>query len=366
MTIRTRLSLWYAAVMFVALMVMGVLLYYQLVIEPRQHARRHPERQHTEQAIEQDMFEDVTWIVMWCGVPAVLLSIGGGWWLMKKSLAPVAGLTQATGKISAYNLSERLPRTGNGDELDRLTEVFNGMLARLDDSFNRTREFTLHASHELKTPLTILCGETETALRDESLSPAERERAASLLDELRRLTRIVDGLTLLAKADAGQVALKLEPVRLDELVRDNFADAQILAEPQGIQVELAACEEITVRGDRHRLRQLLLNLADNAVKYNQPQGWVIMSLRRAGDTAEFAITNSGLGIPPEILPRVFDRFFRGDPAHSPAVDGCGLGLSIVQWIVSAHGGSVKIESVPSKITTVTVLLPLAQENKPPL
>jgi len=215
------------------------------------------------------------------------------------------------------------------------------MLARLDDSFNRTREFTLHASHELKTPLTILCGETETALRDESLSPAERERAASLLDELRRLTRIVDGLTLLAKADAGQVALKLEPVRLDELVRDNFADAQILAEPQGIQVELAACEEITVRGDRHRLRQLLLNLADNAVKYNQPQGWVIMSLRRAGDTAEFAITNSGLGIPPEILPRVFDRFFRGDPAHSPAVDGCGLGLSIVQWIVSAHGGSVQ-------------------------
>ena len=146
------------------------------------------------------------------------------------------------------------------------------MLARLDDSFKRIREFTLHASHELKTPLTVLCGETETALRDESLPPAERERAASQLDELRRLARIVDGLTLLAKADAGQVALKLEPVRLDELVRDNFADAQILAEPQGIQVELAACEEISVRGDRHRLRQLLLNLADNAVKYNQPQG----------------------------------------------------------------------------------------------
>ena len=213
-------------------------------------------------------------------------------------------------------LRDPLPRTGNGDELDRLTEVFNGMLARLDDSFNRTREFTLHASHELKTPLTILCGETETGLRDESLSAAERERAASLLDELRRLARIVDGLTLLAKADAGQVALKLEPVRLDELVRDNFADAQILAEPHGIQVELAACEEITVRGDRHRLRQLLLNLADNAVKYNQPQGRVTMSLRRAGGTAEFTIANTGAGIPPEVLPRVFDRFYRGDPAHS--------------------------------------------------
>ena len=106
-------------------------------------------------------------------------------------------------------------------------------------------------------------------------------------------------------------------------------------------MELAACEEITVRGDRHRLRQLLLNLADNAVKYNQPQGQVTMSLRRAGDPAEFTIANTGAGIPPEILPRVFDRFFRGDPAHSQAVDGCGLGLSIAQWIVSAHNGSIK-------------------------
>ncbi len=232
------------------------------------------------------------------------------------------------------------------------------MLARLDDSFNRIREFTLHASHELKTPLTILCGETETMLRDESLSAAERERAASQLDELRRLARIVDGLTLLAKADAGQVALKLEPVRLDELVRDNFADAQILAEPQGIGVELTVCEEITVRGDRHRLRQLLLNLADNAVKYNQPQGHVTMSLRRAGDTAEFTIANTGPGVAAESLPRVFDRFYRGDPAHSHEVDGCGLGLSIAKWIVSAHKGTIQIESAPAQLTTVTVRLPL--------
>ena len=114
----------------------------------------------------------------------------------------------------------------------------------------------------------------------------------------------MDGLTLLAKADAGQVTLKLEPVRLDELVRDNCADAQILAEPNGIGVELAACEEVTVRGDRHRLRQLLLNLADNAVKYNQPQGRVTINLRRAGDLAELTVANTGPGIPPEMLPRV--------------------------------------------------------------
>jgi signal transduction histidine kinase len=356
MTIRTRLSLWYAGVLTVSLLVIGVGTYRELDEQLRRDHRRGP-AEHAILETGELLFQ--------VGLPAVLLGLAGGWWLTRRALGPVAALTDAVTKIHERNLREPLPRTGNGDELDRLTEVFNGMLARLDDSFNRTREFTLHASHELKTPLTILCGETETALRDESLSPAERERAASLLDELRRLARIVDGLTLLAKADAGQITLTPEPVRLDELVRDNFADAQILAEPQDIQVELAVCEEVSVRGDRHRLRQLLLNLADNAVKYNQPQGRVTMSLRRAGGTAEFTIANSGPGIPPEILPRVFDRFFRGDPAHSPTVDGCGLGLSIVQWIVSAHNGSVKIESVPSKITTVTVRLPLdVRETKP--
>ncbi len=212
----------------------------------------------------------------------------------------------------------------------------------------------------MKTPLTILCGEIETTLRDETLPLVERERLLSQLDEVRRLSKIVDGLTLLAKADAGQVAMQFETVRLDELVRDNFADAQILAEPHGIKVALEFCEEISVRGDRHRLRQLLLNLADNAVKYNQSQGNVTMDLRRDGNFAEFKIVNTGQGIPPEILPRVFDRFFRGDPAHSQTVDGCGLGLSIAQWTVSAHNGTIKIESAPAKPTAVTVRLPLEE------
>jgi len=358
MTIRTRLSLWYATVMFIALMVMGGLLYYQLVIEPRQEAREHPPAQNGEM-VDPDAFEDVTGILLWCGVPATLLALAGGWWLMKKSLTPIASLTKATRKITAQNLGERLPRTHNGDELDELTEVYNAMLSRLDDSFNRIREFTLHASHELKTPLTVLRGETETALRDESLSTTERERAASQLDELRRLARIVDGLTLLAKADAGQIPLATEPVNLAELVRDNFADLQILAEPQNLKVELESCKELFVRGDRHRLRQLLLNLADNAVKYNQPQGGVTMNLRRSGELAEFTITNTGAGIATELLPRVFDRFFRGDLAHGNTVDGCGLGLSIAQWIVAAHGGTIELVSRPGALTTVTVRLPLA-------
>ncbi len=357
MTIRTRLTLWYAGVLTVSLLIIGLGTYREIDEQLRHEHRRAPEERAISETSE---------MVFEVGLPAVVLGLLGGWWLTRKALAPVSKLTEAITRVHERNLREPLPRAGSGDEFDRLTEVFNGMLARLDDSFNRTREFTLHASHELKTPLTVLCGETETMLRDESLSAAERERAASLLDELRRLARIVDGLTLLAKADAGQVALKLEPVRWDELVRDNFADTQILAEPHGIRVELAGCEEITVRGDRHRLRQLLLNLADNAIKYNQPQGCVTMSLRRAGDMAEFTVANSGPGIPPEVLPRVFDRFYRGDAAHSQTVDGCGLGLSIAKWIVSAHNGTIQIESVPSKVTTVTVCLPLVRKNEPRL
>ena len=358
MTIRTRLTFWYAAVLFVSLLAVAVTAYFQIARSRSAVLRRAGVAEKLIAKDQQEDFEDVSEILVWCGIPAAVLALGGGWWLMKKSLAPVAELTSAAEKITVRNLRDRLPRTRNGDELDRLAQVFNETLSRIDDSFNRIREFTLHASHELKTPLTILCGEIETTLRDEALAAADHDRLASQLDELRRLGRIVDGLTLLAKADAGQVTLKLEPLRLDELARDNFADTQILAEPQQVQVELAGCEEVSVRGDRHRLRQLLLNLADNAVKYNQPQGRVTMSLRQVNGAAEFVIANTGPGIPPESLPRVFDRFYRGDPAHSNEVDGCGLGLSIAQWIVSAHNGTIRVESTPFQLTTVTVRLPL--------
>lgn len=361
MKIRTRLSLWYAVVMFVALMLMGSLLYYQLVVEPRQEARRHHGEQR-EEDVDPDVFEDVTGIVLWCGVPSALLALAGGWWLMRKALAPVTALTNAAEKINDRNLHEKLPRTGNGDELDRLTEVFNAMTARLDGSFQRIREFTLHASHELKTPLTILHGEMETALADSALNPAQREQWLSQLDEIQRLARIVDGLTLLTKVDAGQVQLARAPVPLHELVREVFADAQILAQPRGVQVSLGACDEVVVNGDRHRLRQLLLNLADNAVKYCEPQGAVRIELRAGNAAGKFTITNTGPGIPPEQLARVFEPFFRGDASHHRGVDGCGLGLSIARWIATAHDGEIKIASEPGKLTNVTVSIPLASPS----
>ena len=356
MKIRTRLNLWYSAILCgVALAVVAAACYHEFVIE--KHHVRHSHKSETERDNE-DLIDVLTWTV----IPAVVLGLAGGWWLARQALTPVAALTNAAEKIHAGNLAQKLPHSGNGDELDRLTEVFNAMTARLDGSFQRIHEFTLHASHELKTPLTILHGELETDLNQEMLLPAQREKMLSQLDEIQRLTKIVDGLTLLTKADAGQIELKFAPLALDEIVRDAFDDAQILAKPANISVSLAADEKISVHGDRHRLRQLLLNLADNAVKYNQPGGTVEFSLRRDGADAELKIANTGKIIPPEILPRVFERFFRGDPAHNSAVDGCGLGLSIAQWIVRAHHGEIRIASAENR-TTVTVRLPLAPGEK---
>jgi len=385
MRIRTRLSLWYAAVMLASLSLMGALSYYQFVRqrsgEPGQQESlsgrgdqgRLPQRDERPDAARKSepraerpvgggrrhgLFAEVMTILGRVGIPAMVMAVAGGWWLMRRSLAPVEALTRALERTHERNLRQQLPRSGNGDELDRLTEVFNAMTARLDQSFQEIREFTLHASHELKTPLTVMQGEIETACREESLTDVQRDRLLSQLDEVQRLAKIVDGLSLLTKADAGQVSLARDPVQLDELLREAFEDMQHLGQSENLAVTLTACEPVVVHGDRHRLRQLLLNLADNAVKYNEPHGRATLSLRRVGPEAELVFTNTGPGLPRDQQSRVFERFFRGDASHSSAVEGSGLGLSIVEWIARAHGGSVLFESGAGTLTTVTVRLPV--------
>jgi len=349
MTIRIRMSLWYAAMLLISLATMAGVLHYEFS-EAQRDAR--------ENRLPLDPpWEETAEIIVYYGLPTALLLLTGGWWLMRRAFAPISALTRAAERFHVGSLKERLPRSGNNDELDRLTEVFNAMTARLDDAFSRIREFTLHASHELKTPLTILQSEVETALRDPNATSAQIECFASQLDEIQRLARIVDGLSLLARADAGQVPLAHEPVQFDELVQETFTDAQILGQPERLKVELSACDQAVVCGDRDRLRQLLLNLTDNAIKYNQPGGSVNIGLRCNGKFAELRVTNTG-GIPPALLPRVFDRFFRGDASHNRGQDGCGLGLSIAQWIVKAHGGQIQIVSASENSTAVTVVLPL--------
>ncbi|MEO5804218.1 MAG: ATP-binding protein [Verrucomicrobiota bacterium] len=351
------MTLWYAGILCASMLVLTGLSYKHFLNEQRDGKRAIAIGEFLKTEMED--WDDVMSMVLWFGLPTALIGLAGGWFLMRKAMSPVVALTHAAEKINDRNLREQLARSGNGDELDRLTEVFNAMTTRLDDSFQRIREFTLHASHELKTPLTVMRGEIETALRDESLAATQRERLHSQLDEIERLTKIVNGLTLLTKADAGLVQLKREPVQLDELVRDNFEDAKILAEPFEISVCLEKCDPAIVHGDRDRLRQLLLNLTDNAIKYNRPSGIVTIALTCANDQAEIKITNTGAGIPAEMLPRIFQRFFRVDESHNNSVDGCGLGLSISKWIATAHDGSIELNSDPGKLTTAIVRLRLS-------
>lgn len=352
MTIRARLTLWYTGILLVSLVLMTGVIYYEFVVERAQsQAEGKPP-----DTVRHEIFE----VILYYGVPTGILTIIGGWLLLRKALAPLNQLAVAAEQLQVHNLQQELPRTGNGDEVDRLSKTLNTTNARLHDTFHRIREFTLHASHELKTPLAILHGEIEAALTDPANTPAQKEMFANQLDEIQRLSKIVEGLTLLARADTGQLALARDEVRFDELVQDSLADAEILGLAQKIKVTMPRCDAVTLRGDRHRLRQLLLNLTDNAIKYNHPNGQVTLSLYCGRTEAVLTISNTGKGISPATLPRVFDRFYRGDESHSQAIEGCGLGLSIVEWIVKAHGGSIQITSTPEQTTTVTVGLPLAQ------
>jgi signal transduction histidine kinase len=350
LTIRTRLSLWYFGILIVSLAFMAAVVHYEWA-EQLDAIRKH--QQEPEPA-----WEEVGEVVLYYGAPTALLLLVGGWLLMRRALAPIEALTGAIERIHVQNLKERLPRNPHGDELDRLTEVFNAMMGRLEQSVEQIRDFTLHASHELKTPLTIMRGELELALREDAPPRDPRELFADQLEEIQRLTKIVDGLALLAKADAGQLSLQRSPVRLKELVEDSFADAQILAQPRKVTVQLTGCEDLTVLGDRNRLRQLLLNLTENAIKYNYPEGTVSMSLTRHNGTAEFKISNTGPGIPPDKINRVFERFYRVDESHNSQMEGCGLGLCIAEWIVKAHNGSLSVDSKPGSLTTFDVRLPV--------
>ena len=350
MTLHRKLAIRYAIIVAACMALLGGLTFHEFVTEPSQHrAMGAPELPET-------LWSEYAELFLYGMIPVVL---GLGWWIMRKTLDTLDDFAGNVERIHADNLRKPLPRTFNGDEVDRLTGVFNEMAARLDQSIQQIREFTLHASHELKTPLTVMRVQLDTAMRESVALPAVQcEWIHSLRDEVRRLTRIVDTLALLSKADAGMVILEKNPVRLDQLIRENFEDAVILAEAGDIQASLGACEAATVIGDRDRLRQLLLNLTDNAVKYNRPGGSISMELLATGNWAELRMTNTGDGIEPELLARVFDRFVRGENARSRASEGCGLGLAICQWIAQSHRGTIEVSSEPGKLTTFVVRLPI--------
>lgn len=352
MTLRRRIGLMYAGIAAVCTLMLVGLIHHEFVVEPRLHCPSCPRPSGAA------FWAETAEVAFYALIP---IALGFGWWLMRRALDPIDAFARRIEHIHARNLRTPLPLTGESAEVDRLADVFNAMTARLDQSFQQVRDFTLHASHELKTPLTVMRAELETVLRDSpSLDAGRRDWIHGLLDEVQRLTKIVDALTLLAKADAGQANLTLRPVRFGHLVQENYEDALILAEPHRVRVTLLECENLAVMGDPHRLRQLLLNLTDNAVKYNLPGGTVTMSLKADGGVARFEIANTGHGVPSEIGAHVFEQFVRGDNARRRGVEGSGLGLSIARWIVQAHNGNIRFASVPDGETTVVVTIPLAR------
>jgi signal transduction histidine kinase len=353
MSTRIRLASLYAGVLLASLVICSTLLYREWVVEP-QH-----DRALLGLAPEDDVVVDLLQSVLWVGIPAILLGLGGGWLMMRKALEPVESLCNAVSAFNESNLGVRLPRTENGDEFDRLTGVFNEMAGRLEGSFNQIREFTLRASHELKTPLTVMRGGLEVLLEDPLITDHHRESILNELQEVQRLSRIVDGLALLTKSEAGFVTLQRAPVQLHDLVRDAYDDAQILARESELLVQLSRCDPAQILGDQERLRQMLLNLVDNAVKFNSHGGSLMMELCTSRDIATLRISNSGPGLEPNSLTRIFEPFYRGDAAHSREVDGSGLGLAIVRWIVGSHSGTIHAQSEPGVITTLTVHLPIS-------
>ncbi|MBN1396493.1 MAG: HAMP domain-containing protein [Bacteroidetes bacterium] len=292
---------------------------------------------------------------------ALLISAIGGWFLAHKSLKPVDELTRTAKEITAQNLNRRLPTLRVDDELGRLTEQFNDMISRLQASFKQIQRFSSDASHELRTPLTIMRGEIEVALRNQRMSRGSRELLNSINDELVRLSSIVESLMILVKSDTGRFVFSLQPVQLHELIDQLYDEAQVLAETKKIKVKLEHTEDLQIKGDASRLKQLFLNLIDNAVKYTQPHGSVILSLEKDSGNAVIKVKDSGIGIPRKEQSKIFERFYRvsGSSANVSSTSGSGLGLAIAKWITEAHNGSIEVKSREGKGSTFIVRLPLS-------
>lgn len=291
---------------------------------------------------------------------ALLLGSFGGLLLAHQALRPVDRIRRTAERINGGDLTERVPVPAQMDEIGRLAATFNQMIARLQAAFERQKQFTSDASHELRTPLAIMRGDIEVTLRRDR-SGAEYQRVlGSTLDEIVRLSRLVEDLLLLTRADIGKVELQCRPVNLSQLCRDLIDYITPLARQRGQQLVLtfeAAEDDLSLVADEHRLRQLLLNLIDNAIKYTNRGGRIELALARQGGQVIIRVIDNGRGIPAEDLPRVFDRFFRRSKmAGASTVPGSGLGLSISKWIVESHGGTISVESKLGVGTELKVVL----------
>ena len=290
-----------------------------------------------------------------------------GWFLARKALHPVVLMSDQARRIGASNFNERLPVANAKDELGRLATTFNDLLGRLNFAFDQQRQFMADASHELRTPVSVIHTTAEVTLEGKSRDETEYRDALLVVDQqAQRLARIVSEMFVLARADAGHRPLQPVDFYLDEVTAETVHAAEILGRKTGVAVRMKTSPELPFHGDEGLLRQMLLNLLDNSIKHSEPGGLVTVSLKAKEKLIEITVEDTGRGIPPEAQPYIFERFFRGDGARTHANansasnngGGAGLGLSIARWVAEAHGGSINLVKSDTHGSTFSVLLPL--------
>lgn len=287
-------------------------------------------------------------LLLW-GVPAgLLLAVIAGGSMARVALAPLARFAEAARAIDATNLRQRLPVRGTHDELDDVAVAFNETLMRVEEAVGEMRQFSTALAHELRTPIAALRGEIELAAMRPGAAAEQRTSAASQLEELDKLKRLIDQLLTLARAESGQIPLVHGRVELAPLVESVVDQLEPVAAAQGLSLTSAITADPVVHGNAEWLERLLLNLLDNAFKFTHRGGQVIVSLTERGDMARLEVRDTGIGMPADVLPHVFERFYRADPARSSSAFGVGLGLSLVKWIVAQHHGTVTAESEPGR------------------
>lgn len=292
---------------------------------------------------------------------APLLAVAVGGFLARRSLKPVRQIMGTARAIGARDLRARIPLSGVGDEMDQLAETLNGMLSRIEEKVREVQRFTADAAHELRTPLAALRGNAEVALSRQRPNEELRQTIEESVSQYERLQRIADDLLLLTRLDTGEAAIEHEPFSLDAAVADVADLYAPMAEERELSLVVEKTGQVFVSGDDGRMRQVIGNLLDNAIKYTPSAGLIRVSLAQLNGHARIEVADTGIGIPAADLPRVFDRFYRADPSRSvQSAKGTGLGLSICRSIIEAHGGHIKIESAPCEGTRVSVVIPVGK------
>lgn len=298
-------------------------------------------------------------LFLWIVVAGIGVSFVAGRFMASRALAPLSAVAKATRAVSIARLDYRLPVRGAGDELDQVSTAFNQALARLEHAVGEMRQFSAALAHELRTPLAALRGEAELALARAVSAGALQHTLAGQIEEFDKLSRLIDQILTLARAEAGEIVLAGDEVDLSPLTKAVVDQLEVVAEAAEVTLACTIEPDLAVTGDAGWLERLVIILLDNALKFTPRGGRVDVDVRRSGDQAVLEVRDTGIGIAGDDLHRVFERFYRADPARSPATAGAGLGLTLAQWIVTRHGGSIGVESDTGRGSLFTVRLPLA-------